>query len=117
MIHHDMISRFGGTLGVRDFGALESAIGRPQSGYYDDLIQAAAALLESLSQNHPFLDGNKRTAITLTSAFLSANGYELDFTDLEAYRFLIDLYNAGQFRLEHLEKWLRQHARASSNAE
>ena len=60
--HGRLIARFGGTLGIRDRAALESALARPRTGYYDDLIQAA--LWESLSQNHPFLDGNKRTAIT-----------------------------------------------------
>ena len=72
--HSRLIARFGGTLGIRDRPALESALARPQSGYYADLIQEAAALWESLSQNHPFLDGNKRTAITVTAAFLRVNG-------------------------------------------
>jgi len=63
-----LIGRFGGALGIRDRGALESALTRPQSGYYADLIQEAAALWESLSQNHPFLDGNKRVAVTTAAA-------------------------------------------------
>jgi death-on-curing protein len=87
-----VIERFGGSLGLRDRGALESALARPQTGYYDDLIQEAAALWESLSQNHPFVDGNKRMAITVAAAFLRVNGYRLAFDDLEAYRFLIGLY-------------------------
>ena len=68
--HNRLIETFGGASGVRDRGALESALARPQSGYYADIIQQAAALLESLSQNHPFVDGNKRTAIAVTAAFL-----------------------------------------------
>jgi death-on-curing protein len=59
-VHFRLIARFGGSLGIRDLGALESALARPQTGYYHDLIQEAAALWESLSQNHPFVDGNKR---------------------------------------------------------
>jgi death-on-curing protein len=54
-------------------GALESALARTQSGYYRDLIEEGAALWESLSQNHPFLDGNKRVAVTVTTAFLTVN--------------------------------------------
>ena len=67
-IHQDSIEAFGGSHGIRDVGGLESAAMRPQSGYYADVIAEAAALWESLSQNHPFLDGNKRTAITSMAA-------------------------------------------------
>ena len=67
-IHQDSIEAFGGSHGIRDVGGLESAAMRPQSGYYADVIAEAAALWASLSQNHPFLDGNKRTAITLMAA-------------------------------------------------
>lgn len=56
--HARLIAVFGGAQGVRDRGALEAALARPQSGYYSDVVQQAAALLESLSQNHPFVDGN-----------------------------------------------------------
>ena len=69
-VHARLIGRFGGSLGLRDRGALESDLARPQSGYYSDVIQEAAALWESLSQNHPFVDGNKRLAVTTTAAFL-----------------------------------------------
>jgi death-on-curing protein len=74
-VHARLIARFGGAPGIRDRGALESALARPQSGYYADLIQEAAALWESLSQNHPFVDGNKRVAVTTRAAFLRVNGY------------------------------------------
>jgi death on curing protein len=57
-IHGDQIERYGGFAGVRDFGLLEAALFRPQTGYYADLIEEAAALWESLAQNHPFTDGN-----------------------------------------------------------
>jgi death on curing protein len=108
-VHRQVIERFGGSLGVRERGGIESAVARPQSGYYTDLIQEAAALWESLSQNHPFIDGNKRVAITVTAAFLRANGYRLTFTDRDAYDYLIGLYESGTFHFEHLESWLRQH--------
>jgi death on curing protein len=109
-IHAALIERFGGSLGVREQSGIESALARPQSGYYPDLIQEAAALWESLSQNHPFVDGNKRVAITVTAAFLRANGYRLQFDDLDAYNYLIGLYEAGNFRFAELDAWLREHA-------
>lgn len=108
--HMRLIERFGGTSGLRDRGALESALARPHTGHYDDHIGEAAALWESLSQNHPFIDGNKRVAVTLTAAFLRVNGYRLDFDDTEAYQFLIELYESGRFRYAELEAWLRAHA-------
>lgn len=111
--HARLIVLFGGAEGVRDRAALEAALGRPQSGYYRDVIEHAAALLESLSQNHPFMDGNKRTAIAVTAAFLRVNGFRLDFDDLDAYRFLIQIYESDEFRWQRLEPWLRQHTRLS----
>jgi len=95
---------------MRDRGGLESAVARPQTGYYADVIHEAAALWESLSQHHPFVDGNKRVAVTVTAAFLWVNGYRLDFDDAEAYGFLIGLYETGQLRFGQLETWLRQHS-------
>ncbi|HUJ22938.1 MAG TPA: type II toxin-antitoxin system death-on-curing family toxin [Bryobacteraceae bacterium] len=83
---------------------------RPQSGYYTDIIQEAAALWESLSQNHPFLDGNKRVAVTVTAAFLKVNGYHLVFDDDEVFAFLVGLYETGTLRFQELDSWLRQHA-------
>ena len=68
-IHDVLIDEFGGSMGIRDEGALASAIMRPQLGYYDGLIEEAAALMESLANNHPFVDGNKRTAFAVTDAF------------------------------------------------
>ena len=109
-VHARLIAKFGGCLGIRDHGALESALARPQTGYYDDLVQEAAALWESLSQNHPFVDGNKRVAVTVTAAFLKLNGYRLEFDDLAAFSFLIGLYESGTLRFRELETWLRQPA-------
>ena len=108
--HARLLALFGGAPGIRDRAALEAALARPQSGYYRDVIEQAAALLESLSQNHPFIDGNKRTAIAVTAAFLRVNSFRLEFDDLEAYPFLTYLYETNQFRFERLEPWLRQHA-------
>jgi len=110
--HARLMALFGGTQGIRDRGALEAALARPQSGYYKDVIEQGAALLESLSQNHPFIDGNKRTAIAVTAAFLRVNGWQLEFDDRQAYHFLMELYERRQFRFGPLEAWLRQHAQA-----
>jgi death-on-curing protein len=109
-VHTQLIARFGGAPGIRDRGALESALARPQTGYYTDLIQEAAALWESLSQNHPFVDGNKRVAVTTMAAFLRVNGYGLEFDDIDAFSFLAGLYETGTLRFKELDTWLRQHA-------
>ena len=87
-IHEDQIERFGGSAGVRDPGQLEAALFRPQTGYYEDVIAEAAALWESLSQNHPFVDGNKRTAFAVTYTFLSLNGHALTADEDKVIRFL-----------------------------
>jgi len=107
--HRRLLEKFGGLPGIRDRGALEAAIFRPQAGYYDDLIQEAAALWESLSQNHPFIDGNKRVAVTVAGAFLKVNGWRLEFDDLEAYQFVMKLYESGGMRFANLAAWLRAH--------
>ncbi len=105
--HVRLIARFGGSAGLRDLGALESALARPRSGYYQDLIQEAAALWESLSQNHPFVDGNERVAVTVTAGFLRVNGYRLEFEDDAAYAFLLGLYESGRFQFAELERDLQ----------
>lgn len=108
-VHAKLIARFGGLHGIRDRGALESAMARPQSGCYSNVIQEPAALWESLAQNHPFVDGNKRVAVTTTAAFLRVNGYRLRFDDTEAFAFLAGLYETGTLRFAALETWLRDH--------
>jgi len=108
-LHARLIAQFGGSFGIRDHSALESALARPHSGYYSDIIQEAAALWESLSQNHPFLDGNKRVAVTTVAAFLTVNGYRLVFDDAEAFSFLMGIYESGNLCFKELEAWLRRH--------
>ena len=77
-IHAVLIKRYGGASGVREPGALESAVFRPQSGYYSDVVQEACALLESLLINHPFVDGNKRVAFAASDVFLRINGQRIN---------------------------------------
>jgi death-on-curing protein len=106
-MHGDQIARHGGVPGVRDPGLLDAALYRPQTGYYADLIEEAAALWESLSQNHPFLDGNKRTAFAAMYTFLAINGARLTADAQETYGFVAALYAADQFRFDTLVPWLR----------
>ena len=108
-IHADQISRYGGSPGVRDPGILEAALFRPQTGYYADLIEEAAALWESLAQNHPFIDGKKRTAFAAMYTFLVINGASLKVNADDAYAFIADLYVGNRFSFEVLVTWLRGH--------
>ena len=112
-IHDDLIERYGGSKGVRDPGQLEAALFRPQTGYYADVIAEAAALWESLSQNHPFVDGNKRTAFAAMLTFLAMNGVTLTAGEDAVIGFLLPLYDAGAVRLEKLEVWLRANSRTA----
>ncbi len=106
-MHVILIKKYGGTLGVRDPGALEAAIYRPQSGYYKDLIQEASAFMESLVINHPFLDGNKRIAFAATDVFLRINGWQINSDPLAIYSEIMLLLEAGNFDFAHIEPWLR----------
>lgn len=107
-IHADLIERYGGSMGIRDRGLLEAALFRPQTGYYGDLIEEAAALWESLAQNHPFIDGNKRTAFAVMYTFLAINGTRLTADADETYRFISTLYEEKDFSFERLAAWLRE---------
>jgi death on curing protein len=106
-IHDDQIERYGGSTGVRDLGLLEAALFRPQTGYYADLIEEATALWESLAQNHPFIDGNKRAAFACAYTFLAINGARITADPLAAYDFINGLYEAHNFTFDHLVVWLR----------
>ena len=110
-IHDTLIEVFGGAHGIRDLGALEAAIYRPQSGYYDDRIGEAAALWESLILNHPFLDGNKRTAVAAADIHLRLNGLVLDLQPEEAGDFIDELFRESQVRIARIEPWLRSKTR------
>ena len=111
-IHADQIERYGGGEGVRDPGLLEAALFRPQTGYYPTLIDEAAALWESLSQNHPFVDGNKRTAFAATYVFLAINGLEITATDDEAQDFVLGLYAKSSITFDNLRAWLGENTKA-----
>src|ERR1700761_4189399 len=104
--HKQLIERYGGATGIRDPGALESALHRPQTGYYETIIHEAAALLESLVQNHPFVDGNKRVAFAVVDVFLKINGYSISASSIAIHDRLLELFDAHSFDMEHLVPWL-----------
>ena len=106
-IHQDQIEQFGGSLGILNKGALESSLARPQSGYYNDIVGEAAALLESLATNHPFVDGNKRVAFVATDIFLRLNGYFIDCDSDEADQFIRRILVDGSNRFSEIQAWLR----------
>src|ERR1700737_5253848 len=97
-IHYQQIENYGGAHGLRDKGPLESAVFRPQIGYYNTIAEEAAALLESLANNHPFLDGNKRIAFAAAHTFLLVNGHDLEADPLAAYDFMMQSIATGEFR-------------------
>jgi death-on-curing protein len=110
-IHADQIERYGGSHGLRDEGQLVAALFRPQTGYYADLIAEAAALWESLSQNHPFVDGNKRTAFAAVYTFLAINGIEITADTDQVFAFAIELYETNRFAFDVLDEWLRNNTK------
>ena len=113
-MHEDQMERYGGANGIRDHGLLESALYRPQTGYYADLIEEAAALWESMGQNHPFIDGNKRTAFAATYTFLAINGAQLTADAEDTYVFVSGLYESGEFNFDKLVPWLRSNVMLGS---
>ena len=111
VMHRTLIDRYGGSPGLRDAGALESALFRPQSGYYANVVSEAAALFESLAMNHPFVDGNKRVAFACVDVFMRINGYRLKAGSADVLRWMIGDLEKGTFRMDVIEPWLRKHAK------
>jgi death-on-curing protein len=105
-LHEQLILRFGGPTGVRDMGLLESALIRPQTGYYETLSMQAAALLQSLCQNHCFVDGNKRVAFAATAIFLRMNGYRLSVKADDGETFLVNQVIQKKIAIEDIATWL-----------
>lgn len=108
-LHERQIARFGGPVGLRDRGALESAIGRARNKWeYEgsDLAALAAAHAFGIARNHPFVDGNKRAAFVTTMLFLRKNGVRFAPPPAEATRIILDLA-AGSVSEESLARWIR----------
>jgi death-on-curing protein len=106
-LHQTLIEGYGGARGIRDMGALEAAVSRPQCGYYADIIEEAAALLESLLINHPFVDGNKRTAFAACDVFLRINGHSLCAQPDALHQRIMAWIASPEGRLEDMRAYLR----------
>ncbi len=114
-VHERQIERFGGSAGLRDEGALDSALARPQATFggedlYPSLAEKAAALFHSLVANHPFLDGNKRTAAMCSELFVLVNGFEIEATDDELEELTMAAAR-GERESEEIAIWLEQRLR------
>lgn len=112
-IHDEQLRLYGGAAGVRDEGLILSALLRPQTGYYADVIEEAAALWESLAMNHGFVDGNKRVAFASTILFLESNGVTPTGREDEWIEFIYSNLEGGTFRKPVLEDWLSRHVSPS----
>ena len=108
-IHKQQIDQYGGIDGIRDGGLLESAVFRPQTGYYNSVAEEAAALMESLANNHPFLDGNKRVAFAVAHTFLLVNGFDLAVDSISAFEFMMRSISSGEFRFAQILNWINRH--------
>lgn len=110
-LHDRLIEETGGQHGVRDLGGLQSALARPQAvfadtEFYPDVFSKAAVLLDGLTRNHPFLDGNKRISIATAALFLELNGYRVTTTndDLEEFTMHVTTMKPG---LDQIAEWFR----------
>lgn len=110
-MQHRLIDLFGGMHGVRDRAAVEAAVFRPQTGYYDSIEEEAAALMESLGMNHGFIDGNKRIAFTAGDVFLRSNGFYLDVKTDEGHQFIEGSLERQEFRFGRILQWIRDHVK------
>lgn len=120
-LHDRQLAEHGGPAGVRDRGMLESALGRAQQkflygGIDVDLPGLAAAYAFGLARNHPFVDGNKRTAAVACELFLELNGYLLVASDEDLYPVFVALA-ASELEEDQLAQWLRRHSRPEQISE
>lgn len=114
-VHDMLVKRFGGSFGLRDKGLLESAAARPQASFggkdlYPTIFAKSAALMHSLLKNHPFVDGNKRTALASTGIFLKLNGYKLINTHEKELEFALNVENES-VSLEEIAAWLKKNSK------
>jgi death-on-curing protein len=110
-MQHRLIELFGGLHGVRDKGAVEAAVFRPQTGYYGSREEEAAALMESLGNNHGFLDCNKRIAFTAADVFLRRNGFYIEVEAADGYEFISGSMDRHEFRFAKILDWIRHHVK------
>ncbi len=115
LIHEDQVDRYGGSHGLRDIALLESAVYRSQATFggidlYPSIFEKAGALVHSLLLNHPFVDGNKRTAIASMLVFLEINGYLFSITQKELVKTALSIENK-KWNIEKISLWLQKHSR------
>ena len=120
-LHCRIIKASGGAEGIRDLGALESAVAQPKATFdamdlYPSLADKAAALCFSIVQNHAFLDGNKRTGHAAMSTFLLLNDWDVDATTDEQEQLMLDLA-AGRIPRDQLAKWLTKHLKPHDDSQ
>ena len=113
--HQDQLEKYGGKPGVRDEKLLESALAQPQTSFggeyaHEDLFQMAAAYGFHLCRNHPFFDGNKRTALIAMYTFLYANGYQIKADKKSLFAIIMDLAN-GKVKKEELAEYVKKHSK------
>jgi death-on-curing protein len=118
-LHSLLIAQSGGSSGLRDQGALESAVAQPEASFggeelYPDLASKAAALGHSLIQNHPFVDGNKRVGHSALEVFLLLNGHEIDASVDDQEKIIIEIASGKVSRIEFSE-WISKHMVASND--
>jgi death-on-curing protein len=107
-MQHRLIEMFGGMHGVRDKNAVEAAVFRPQTGPYNSVLEEAAALMESLGNNHGFLDGNKRIAFTAADVFLRRNGFYIYVEAAAGFEFINGSMERREFRFAKIVEWMRR---------
>lgn len=119
-LHQTVINKFGGSHGIRDLAALQSAVARPFQTFdnnelYPSVLEKAASLIESILINHPFVDGNKRTGYILMRLFLIYNKYDLTASQDNKYKFVISIA-AGNIKYDSILAWLKLNTRKETNS-
>lgn len=114
-IHEKMVEKFGGSMGLRDLSGLESALARPFQTFagddlYPDILSKAAAIVESIIINHPFIDGNKRTGYVLMEALLRFGNYKISASDNDLYNFVISI-STGERSFDEIVAWLKENSK------
>jgi death-on-curing protein len=114
-IHEILVDKFGGTTGIRDIKLLESALSRPfqtfdKKDLYPTPVEKAAAIIESILKNHPFIDGNKRTGYVLMRLLLIESGLDILATQDEKYEFVVAIAK-GNYKFNDIAKWINKKIR------
>lgn len=113
-VHERTIQKYGGSSGIRDTGMFQSAINRPFATFdgqdlYPDIYLKAGALIQSIVKNHPFIDGNKRTAFIITYNFLVLNGIKITAGEKQIVKFMVSVANQN-LSVDEIASWLKSHS-------